>query len=203
LAALEARLRGLLGREKRVFETVRGLGAKDMTDWTRVDRLHLSDAAALQEDCQTDCGAVLRLVVDEGTTVIVPVLLQQLHEDMADSAERLLRQDVSVNTRRLLKDIITLLEELLDAVERKREEDAKLEQQGDQSEGDCQPPLLPGSAELKLLKSSQVRLNERSLDLMGRRETPIEVLERAAGRMSERQRRLADLARRMNERMRQ
>jgi hypothetical protein len=200
LAALEARLRGMLERELRVRETVTRLSAQETAAWTRVERLQLSEAVDAQRQTAEECQTALRLVVDEGTTVIVPELLRQVGGDMSDVLGRLETQDVSAGTQRVLGDVIAVLEEMLDAVERKREEDARLEKEGGQSQRGGSNPLLPGSAELKLLKNSQLRLNERTLKLAGDGSSEAAAAEPALERLSERQRRLADLTRRMNER---
>jgi hypothetical protein len=62
-------------------------------------------------------------------------------------------------------------------------------------------PLLPGSAELKLLKSRQVGINRRTGALAeesGEAPTPEQAAE--FERLTERQRLLSDLTRKMNER---
>ncbi len=200
LAALEARLRSMLTREQRVYAAAVALDEKGVDNWTRVDRLHLAESAETQHGVHDDCRGTLRILVDEGTTVIVPELMRQMAADMADVATRLDRSDTSPATRRVLADIIALLEEILNAVERKREEDARLEQQGGQQSGDRPRALLPGSAELKLLRSSQQRLNERTLELAVLPDALDGDQARTMQRLSQRQRRLAELARRMNER---
>lgn len=205
LAALEVRLRGMLDREKRIRETVHRLSDREPAAWTRVERLQLADAADAQRQTAEECRTTLRLVVDEGTTVIVPELLRQACGDMDRLVGRLAGQDLSADTQRALDDVISTLEELLGAVERKREEDAQLEQEGRQAQQAQTQPLLPGSAELKLLKNSQLRLNDRTTELAaegsgGLMVNDPEEVERELGRLSERQRRLAELARRMNER---
>jgi len=200
LAALEARFRSMLTRERRVHTAAVGLDEKGAEEWTRVDRLQLVEAAEMQHEVREDCLATRRILVDEGTTVIVPELLGQMAADMADVAARLDRSDTSPETQAVLADIIALLEEVLQAVERKREEDARLEQQGGQQASDRPRPLLPGSAELKLLRSSQERLNERTLELGVSQAALDDGQTLTMQRLSERQRRLAELARRMNER---
>ncbi|MFQ5807228.1 MAG: DUF4175 family protein [Phycisphaerae bacterium] len=199
LAALEARFRSMLTREQRVHEAVTALSEKSPEQWTRVDQLRLAESAETQRGVSEDCQVTLRILVDEGTTVVVPELVRQMAADMADVSARLDRFDTSPETRRVLADIIALLEELLGVIERKREADARLEE-GEQPSADRPRPLLPGSAELKLLRTSQIRLNERTVKLVAASSGTGDDQVRATRRLAERQRRLADLARRMNER---
>jgi hypothetical protein len=199
LAALETRLRNMLTRERRILQTVSALDEKGVADWTRVDRLRLAEAAETQRSVHDECETTLRILVDEGSTVIVPELIRQMATDMAVVARRLERSETSAATQDLLTDIIALLEELLEAVERKREADA---QRGDQEPppGDQPRPLLPSSAELKLLRSAQLRVNERTRALAASRRASDPDHAESLERLSQRQRHLAELTRRMNER---
>lgn len=199
LATLEARLRSMLKRENHVLETVTELHEKDAADWTRLDQLRLAESARMQREVHEDCQATLRILLDEGTTVIVPELIRQVATDMADVAARLEQDDTSAPTQRALSDIIALLEEVLEAVEKKRDADARQTQEG-QPPDDQPRPLLPGSAELKLLRSAQLRLNQRTLELSSATDTPDEEQVQALERLAARQRHLAELARQMNER---
>jgi hypothetical protein len=199
LAALEARLRSMLTREKQVREAVLALDEKSVENWTRVDRLRLAESAEMQRGVHDDCEATLRILVDEGTTVVVPELMRQVAVDMADVSARLDRSDTSTETQRVLSNVIAVLEEVLEAVERKREADASLDS-GEQPSGDQPRPLLPNSAELKLLRSSQMRLNERTLELAVSNSATNGDGAAIMQALSLRQGRLAELARRMNER---
>ena len=199
LAALEARFQSMLTREREVLEAVVALEEKGVDNWTRVDQLELSESAETQRGVHQDCEATRRILVDEGTTVIVPELMRQMAVDMAEVSALLDRSDTSPETQRALGDIIDLLEEVLGAIEQKREADARLEQEG-QPPDDGPRPLLPGSAELKLLRSSQLRLNQRTREPVESSDVPAGDQAEDMRRLSQRQQRLADLARRMNER---
>ncbi len=196
LAALEARFRALLTREQDVRAAVAELAPRRESGWSRDDQGKLDHAVEEQRGVTADCETALRILRDEGTTVIVPELVAAIHTDMGMVGDRLSGGDVSAATRALLQDVVDSLEELLSAVEAKQadiENHAQQnQQQGQQGGNNDKQPLLPGSAELRLLRSSQVRINSRT--------------EAAAsdpamlGELATRQRKLADLAKRMNER---
>ncbi len=215
LSAIETRLRDLLSREKLVRESVRPLESKSTADFSRAEQAQVVEAATNQKKVAEDCAQVLRIVVDEGTTVIVPELLKQLSADMALAGERLDRSEADGATARLLDDIIAQLEEILAAVEKRREQnrDEENQPQPDQPQQPDQgpKPLLPTSAELKLLRSAQVRINERmpaTQDAAEAQPAPTQAEIAAAPasaaaemqRLFARQRQLVELARRMNER---
>ncbi|MGE0481140.1 MAG: hypothetical protein AB7Q17_11775 [Phycisphaerae bacterium] len=214
LAALEARFRSLLEREQSIRETVARLATFDRARWGRTEDLGRADAAREQRQAAEDAAAILRILTDEGTTIILPELLRQLSGDMLNIAERLERDDLGAETQRLINDVIDALKEIVGAIEKKREETQDAPAPGEGQPGDQTEPLLPGSAELKLLRSGQVRIHERTQRLAG--EPPADAApagadvaaaptaqgDRAAEfeRLAQRQRELADLAQKMFER---
>lgn len=199
LDALETRVRSMLTREKQVLAAVESLDEKGYANWTRVDELRLGKAEKTHVDVVGDCEATLRILVDEGTTVIVPELIRQAAADMQAVSDLLARDNVAAQTQDLLSGIVAVLEELLAAIERKREQDTDAGA-GGQSGGGGPQPLLPGSAELKLLRGSQLRINERTLAAARAEESEADGAARVLQELAERQRRLAELSRRMNER---
>lgn len=197
LDALEARLRALLAGEREVRDQVAAVASQPADGPTRLEQLQLSAAATRQQELSQDCEAALRILTDEGTTVVVPALMRQLAADMNQAGRRLAEGDASDATRALLDQIIATLEELLAAVERKRDELTQQDQNPGENPGQV-PPLLPRSAELRLLRGAQVRINERTGSL---RDTP-QAGDVAAElrRLAQRQEELADLARQIHER---
>lgn len=215
LTALEARFRSMLAKEEHIHSVVTDLDAKGAVAWQRTDRLQLAAAVVDQRQVVEDCDTVLRIVTTEGTTVVVPEIMRQLGADMRVVAERLDAGDSSAATRRILADVIDVLKELLAAVERKREENSQNDpppgEQG--SPPDQSEPLLPGSAELKLLKSGQLRIIRQTEELKQQAPaaaavaeppasdaTAPEQLRRRFAELSERQKLLSELARKMHER---
>jgi hypothetical protein len=178
-------------------------------DWTREEQLAVADAARLQGEMADEADSIRRILVDEGTTLIIPELIGQVAVDIRSVAGRLSQNAATRETRAILDDIIQLLEEVLDAVKMQRDENQQMDaQDGEPRQQDENRPLMPNSAELKLLRSSQLRINNRTATIAA---SPTSVdgevdPARAARRqqeldaLSERQRMLSDLTRRMNER---
>lgn len=199
LAALETRLQALLDQERRVREAVAALQQRQAAQqWTRLEELQASEAHTLQRETTDEARATLRILLDEGTTVVVPELMRQLVEDMESVVIRLERSDVSAFTTGVLDDIIAQLEEILAAVERQRDADAEAPPpQAQPQNRDGSQPLLARSAELRLLRGSQVRINERTDEVAATTDAPRGETEALAQRLAERQERLAEQARRM------
>lgn len=202
LAALSTRLASLLEKEKLVREAIVAITPKSVEEWTRTDHLRAGEAADTQSQAAQDCEAATRLVTDEGTTVLIPELLGQMAAEMLAIEQRLRKSDASDVARKAAEDVIASLEELLALVEKKRDENRKADENPpeDAPQPEQQPddPLLSRSAELKLLRSVQLRLNGR-MPAAEEVNQSDEAKSLFAG-LAARQQRLADLARRMNER---
>jgi hypothetical protein len=72
--------------------------------------------------------------------------------------------------------------------------------------GDQNSPLLPNSAELKLLRASQLRVNQRTTAIDQARETGTEsgdALAKSLDQVSRRQKEVADIATKMRDRAEQ
>jgi len=160
---IEARLREMLARQQPVTlataETETRRGSDGML--RRADRLALGKLLTEEKSLATEAEAIQRMIEEEGRAVVFPEIVAQLKTDLESVAGRLEKQFTDTPTRELQRDIEATLQELIDALQaeakKKKEESA-----GGQGSGGGKPPLLPGSAELKLLKSRQLRVNRRT-----------------------------------------
>lgn len=202
LVALETRFKRMLRDERRVAQDVAALADREPDERPGPDQRSVEAAAQMQHAVAAQCDAVVRILVSEGTTVVLPELAGQLAGDMAATARRLDEGDISPPTRDLLDHIVAGLAEIVAAIELRRQQDLQmlLQPPGDGPAGTVQA-LLPVSAELKLLRSAQVRINDRTMKLAETGGVPSPPTRAAAlHRLSEQQRRLIELVRRMHER---
>ena len=83
-----------------------------------------------------------------------------MRDDAREAADRLSGAKADTATVSLQQSIEQTLRELIDAIAKKREENEKQSQfPANPGEDDASQPLLPGSAELKLLRACQERVN--------------------------------------------
>lgn len=199
LDALEDRLRRMLDAERAARVSISSLVDQTAATWSQAQHGRAQEAAQSHDKARAECELALRIMRDEGTTVAAPALLEQAGADMALVAGALAKQDVTSLTAATLDDVIALLDALLAAIEKERDEMAENEPQGqEQPQGAQQQatPLLPRSAELKLLRFAQARINERTRSESERAIVPdMELFERLATRQEQ----LAEQARRLNE----
>jgi hypothetical protein len=144
----------------------------------------------------------LDIIIDDGTSVVFPDVVQQLRDDLISVGNLLadnLRSDQY--TTALQKEIETTLDELIEALQQLQQQ--KKGGGGGGGGGGGQEPLLPNSAELKLLRSAQLRINRRtvSLDAARPKGAPLDdVLKGETKKIAERQAEIAEMTIRILER---
>jgi len=195
LVQLEARLRAMLRAQRAVLAGAEKLAAEA----AQADRERQLEAVRLsreQSGIGIEAAKALTLVRDDGSAVAIPEALEQVQEDAGQAAGRLARGDVGGTTRGILQDLVASLEEMLAALEKaQREQQARQQQkQGNQGGRPADPgeqPLVEKLAELKMIRSLQMRVNTRTkrfskllADGMEQAEEPelLDALERLAQR---------------------
>ncbi|MEX2027864.1 MAG: hypothetical protein WEH44_11195, partial [Pirellulaceae bacterium] len=108
----------------------------------------------------------LDILIDDGTSVVFPDVVQQLRDDLITTGGLLDEVRLDSYTLAMQKEIETTLEELIEALKQAQQQK---EGGGGGGGGGGEPPLLPNSAELKLLRAAQLRVNRRTHALDGSR----------------------------------
>jgi DNA repair exonuclease SbcCD ATPase subunit len=181
LAKLEARFREMLSVQQRISAQTQALDKKRTDNGgnlTRPDRLAV--AALGGDESRMDpvldpmtkqvklpmglaghAQQALDLIIDDGTSVVFPDVVEQLRDDLI-GVGKLLSEHTRTDqfTQTLQKEIETTLEELIEALQQAQ---SQKEGGGGGGGGGGEPPLLPNSAELKLLRSAQLRINRRTV----------------------------------------
>jgi len=169
LARLEARFREMLARQQKVTigtETLEKKRAEAASGKLgRRDQITLNvfveEELALAEMSQQ----AMEIIIEDGTSVVFPRVVERLRDDFNRVADLMDKQKLGGYTHVLQKDIEKTLEDLIEALVKAQQQ--KEAGQGGQQQGGGNPnennePLLPNSAELKLLRSMQLRVNTRT-----------------------------------------
>ena len=158
LAALESRFRAMLSRQLECNKATNRLAEVGAEHWKRSDQLELAELSQRQKWVGDQADEALFLLVEEGTTVVLPKLVGQVRDDGRVAAQQLAAADTGPTVRMMQADLELILRDIIDAIKKKQEE---LEDSGGGGGGGggSNPPLLPGSAELKLLRACQLRVN--------------------------------------------
>ncbi len=139
---------------------------RDPEKLKRAERLALNKWSSEEKALAEMATDAFDRLVDEDLSVVFRTVVEGLVDSLLSVAKEMDKQRTGVFVQRSQKEIETTLEELLAALEKAQEQMAQEQQQqqpGEMAQG--QQPLLPPSAELKLLKLSQERINRRTLDL--------------------------------------
>src|SRR5205823_273569 len=106
------------------------------------------------------------MLQSEGSAVAFPEVFQQVREDMKHVQKRLEGVDTGKVTQAIEEDIISTLKEMIEALKKAKQD---LEAKKNPPKGNPGPPpppqdqkLLDQIAELKMIRSMQLRVNDRT-----------------------------------------
>ncbi|HZN36281.1 MAG TPA: hypothetical protein VFB80_20775, partial [Pirellulaceae bacterium] len=180
LARLEARFREMLSIQQRLTVQTAALEKKRGENGGTLARSDRNSVRAIGDDERRmeavrseteakDAGLAgkaqqaLEIILDDGTSVVFPDVVGQLRDDLI-TVGGLLADNMRTDTytASMQKEIETTLEELIEALQQAQQQK---ESMGGGGGGGGEPPLLPNSAELKLLRAAQLRVNRRTTSL--------------------------------------
>ena len=200
LRDLEVRFRNMLAKQRGINDGTVQLYQFGADKFTRGEHLKLADLSTRQRNLAKDAEVCRHILEEDGSTIVFPRVMEQLAEDMAIVADRLAAYKVATLTQTIEDEIIDTLGQLLEALQKMQEENEQQGQQQQQQGQDEQSPLLPQSAELKLLRASQARINSRTTAVATAREEESDTVESLADALravSVRQIECADIAEEM------
>lgn len=171
LAALQARCEKMLAMQmqvlagtERVFKDINNNPDKKAERKNQQDSIKLSDQ---EKEIVNEATKAIEMLEAEGSAVAFPEVFQQVREDMKNVQRRLEITEVGDITQAIEKDIIDTLKEMIEALKKAKQElDNKKSPPGQPKDG-AQPPnadqkLLDQIAELKMIRSMQLRVNART-----------------------------------------
>ena len=179
LARLEARFREMLARQQIATILTMDIDEKK----THLDRVRRREVLAMlrlgiEEREISELGQqAYDLLLEDGTSVVFPEMVQVTREDLGRVAQMLESEQTGPLTQLVQREIEASLQELLDALKRTRQQNQAGGEGGGGGGGN--QPLLRKSAELKMLRAAQLRVNRltRQFDLIRGADTLVESLQ--------------------------
>jgi len=165
LAAMEARLQKILAQQKRVYAGTLSIGQVPEKERTSRHTARAVQLAREESSISLEVEKALLLLTDEGSSVAFSEALSEVREDVQTVSYRLNRTQVGELTQEIEKDIISALEEMIDALQKEMEKSEKEKQQQQQQQQQASPDeksLVDMLAEIKMLRSLQLRVNNRT-----------------------------------------
>ena len=170
LANLESRFRKMLESQLRINQATNDL-AKTIGDAEVIPRAAVVRSSKLSLDQRqnvTEADKALTLLREEGSSVVFPEVASQLRDDMQQVARRLDATRIDGVTLDIEADIVASLEEIVAALQtaqqeaKKRKESPPSPPSNSMQQGTGEEPLVNALAELKMLRSLQLRVNRRT-----------------------------------------
>jgi hypothetical protein len=167
LVDLETRLKRMYDLEKTIRDQTEKLANLTGEDKDRQLEIQANKLSIEQMKVVMEGQRALLLLQDEGSSQAFPEALEQVNRDAQMVAKRLVAADVSSGTQGIEDEVLGALEEMLESLKQvqKKREEQKQEQQGGGQQVGGNPedqPLVDKLAELRLIKTLQLRVNRRT-----------------------------------------
>ncbi len=168
LANLEARVAKMLQMQMEVYEATKAIDAIVKKSATKKPEKVDIQRSQIQSDKEADiiseANKAIEILKEEGSAVAFPRVFEETMIDMTRIRERLNQANIGADTQGMEKDVLDSLKEMLDALKKAQRDLQQSNNQPGQG-GDGQPPdqkLLDQIAELKMIRSLQAKVNERT-----------------------------------------
>ena len=203
LRALEERFAAMLEKQKELSARTKAVDRLVENTMVAADTVPAAIARRCGEigagefELAGEASDALKLLVEEGTTAVFPAVVELLRDDLTAVGDRLTGNDSGRTTQEMQAAIEEMLRDLLDALRRQIEMN-----EGNGQCGQCngQPPLVPMSAELRLVMIKQKRVNQRTVAYdrdVPRERRSTDAATDAAQELSRQQGQVEDLLRRL------
>jgi hypothetical protein len=169
LANLEARCQRMLALQIEVYEGTKRVHATIQANEgqkpTRNEDLKAGELSGREGVIVAEANKALQLLEEDGSAVAVPQVLEQCRDDMKAVQARLFKTDVGPFTQQVEEEIIAALKEVIEVLKKQQQElkDKKDQPPPPPGGGQSQQALINLLAELKMLRSLQVRVNQRTI----------------------------------------
>jgi len=171
LQALETRLRRMLQMQHAIRSRIESLddqltAAEDDESLLRPKLMQVARLGQDQAHVTREADIAILLLREDGTAASFEEMLQQARFDMSDVESRLEKVDLGLQTRLIVDSVINTLQELISAVERAKQESENRQRDAQTGQTDAGSPnqaLISLIAELRLIRSMQQRVNDRTI----------------------------------------
>lgn len=165
LTQLAARFRKMLEAQLAVYEGTKLLDRVPEANRDHDDEIEAARLGRQESLIVREIDKAMLLLREEGSSVAFPEAVEQIRDDMQQVVERLAAMKVGAITQGLEEDVIAALEETIAALEKaikdldeNRTPPGQTPAAGQMTE----PPLVDKLAELKMIRSLQMRINRRT-----------------------------------------
>ena len=204
LAKLEARLKKMATMQSKVLDDTVALAATPKSQRNRQTDLKAGELAFEEKKITLEADRAMLLLREEGSSVAFPEVVGQIRSDTARVANLLNETKIDLVSQGIQQDILAALDEMIAALQKAQRDLEEQQQQQDQQPGNSPPPgqseqpLVEAIAELKLIRTMQVRIQNttnRYSDLIEEGSSSIQEVLPLLRDLAERQDRLDQITR--------
>lgn len=174
LARLEARFKEMLDRQivASVMTTEIEDKRSNLGQFRLRDQLLILRLATEELEIRERGQQAYDLLLEEGKSIVFPEVIQDLRTDLQTASSLLQSERTDQYTQLVQKEIEITIQDLLEAVKTAKQDQQQNDSKNGSSGGGGDQPLLKKSAELKMLRMRQRRLNRRTKKLEIMRDSP-------------------------------
>jgi hypothetical protein len=164
LAMLEARFRKMLQMQEEIYEGTLRLDKIPAAERTHNQEIESSRLSSKESQIVVEVDKAALLLREDGGAVAFPEAVEQMRDDMQQVVSRLAGANVGKITQGIEEDIIAALKDMIAALKKaQKDQDAKKKKPGESQSGEPQePPLIDMLAELRMIRTLQMRVNTRT-----------------------------------------
>ena len=162
LTTLATRFKKMLQMQTEVYEGTVRLDKIPEEERTHNQEIEAGRLSRKEAEIVLEADTALAVLRDDGTAAAFPEALQQARDDMRQVVRRLDRTEVGPLTQTIEEEIISALEEMLEALEQAKRDS---EEQRPMPAIPARPqdqPLVDLLAEIKMIRAMQMRVNRRT-----------------------------------------
>lgn len=162
LKQLEQRFAEMLRMQEAVYRDTHVLHAVPVKTRSKAEEIESGRLSRDEAVILVEADKALGILREEGSAVAFPATCEQMRDDIAQIVKLLAANNPDELTLAIEEDVIAALKEMIEAL-KKAQKDLKDKKNPPPSEGgETEPPLVDKIAELKMIRSLQLRVNRRT-----------------------------------------
>lgn len=164
LEILERRFTEMLRMQEAVNRDTQGLHEIPLTARGKGEEIEAGRLSREEGLILIEADKALQILKEDGTAIAFPRTVEQMRDDIAQVVDLLAQTKVDELTLAVEQDIVTALKELIEALQKAKKDmkDKQPPKPGEGQGGEQQQPLIDQIAELKMIRSLQLRVNRRT-----------------------------------------
>jgi hypothetical protein len=169
LASLEARFQRMLLAETAIHEGTMGVAATPQKDWLDLNYGRCRELSQQQSELTQECAQTVNLLREDGTSVAIVIAVEDIEADMSSVSGWMQEYKVGELTQSVQKDILDSLKQLIETTQKEMQQmkEQQKQQQQQQDPSQEKPGLVELMAEIRVLRSLQLRVNRRTKQVDG------------------------------------